>query len=122
MRPCVSSFHPYSQCARIDVIFTAIPNCEAWAGARAHPPDEGRPVSVRPRPGASASPVARHRSLAPAERADHVPVGGAVRRDGGLAVRRENTAVLVRGGHDGGSARAAADVDAAAAVVEAQPW
>ena len=70
-------------------------------------------------PGAPASPAARHRSLAPAERADHVPVGGPVRRRGRLAVGREDAAVRVRGGYRGRGPGAAADVDAPAALVAA---
>ena len=53
---------------------------------RGHPADPGRQAADGRRPAAPASPAAQHRPFLPAERADHVPVGGAVLGHRGLAV------------------------------------
>ena len=72
-----------------------------------------------PGPQAPASPHARHRPLAPDQRPDHVPVGGPVRGQRGMAVDRPDPAVRAGHRHRGRHAGAAARVDAAAAPVGA---
>ena len=78
------------------------------------PPDPDGHVTVRARPQAPASPHARHRALAPEQRPDHVPVGGPVRGQRGMAVDRPDPAVRAgqrrRGRHAGAAARVDATV------------
>ena len=76
-------------------------------------------VRVRPRQEAPAAPPARHRPFAPDQRADHVPVGGAVLGHRHLAVDRPDAADRPGHRHRGRGPLPAALHDAAAAAVVA---
>ena len=72
-------------------------------------------------PQAPAPPAAGHRPLAPAQRADHVPVDDAVLRHRGLAVGGGDAGLDPGRGDADRDARAAADVHAAVPVLEPGP-
>ncbi len=75
---------------------------------RHHPADPGRPADHGRRPAAPAPPPAQHRPLLPAERAHHVPVGGAVLGHRGLALDRPHPVGGIHRRHAGRGARPAA--------------
>ena len=82
---------------------------------RRHPADPGRQADHGRGPAAPASPAAQHRPFLPAERADHVPVGGAVLGHRGLALDRPQPVGRVPRRHAGGGAGPAARHHAPAA-------
>ena len=75
---------------------------------RDHPPHPGGQAADGRRPAAPAPPGAQHRPFLPAERADHVPVGGAVLGHGRLAVGGAYPPGRARGRDRGRGARPAA--------------
>ena len=75
---------------------------------RGHPADPGGQADHGRRPAAPAPPAAQHRPFLPAERADHVPVGGAVLGHRGLALDRPHPVGGVHRRHAGRGARPAA--------------
>jgi UDP-N-acetylmuramyl pentapeptide phosphotransferase/UDP-N-acetylglucosamine-1-phosphate transferase len=88
---------------------------------RHHPPHQGGQAGDGRRPAAPAPPGAQHRPFLPAERADHVPVGGPVLGHGRLAVGGPDPPGRVRRRDRGRGPRLAARHHAEPAPLAAVP-